>query len=225
MLKKIIAMLLVVSTVFMLSSCSDKNDLYYTADDGTEYLVCRNSSGNLNINENGKLLVYTMNENNKKVKNDSGAYITEYVDFNGQIVYKGVVETAELRFELPKGFVEDRVNPGYFHNESYNGEIFIDYYTKDMDIHIQSQETNCEDLLESFGSEVYSYKKYNVVVGDIECTAFSSLSTTSEYYKNAFFYFIPYDTGYYVINCNVSTDYKNKFDFDSFVENIELKAF
>ncbi|MBQ8209662.1 MAG: hypothetical protein IJZ35_03655 [Clostridia bacterium] len=222
MYKKIIALFLLVSIVFTFSSCADK-DTYYTADDGTQYLVCRDAEDNLVINDSGKLLVYTLNENNKKIKSDSGEYITEYVDFNGQVVYDGTVETAEMRFELPNGFVESRENPGYFFNSAYQGEIFIDYYASGMDIHIQAQETNCEDLLESFGSEVFSYKKYTVDISGIECTAFNSLSTTSEYYRNAFFYFIPYDTGYYIINCNISTDYKNKVDFDSFVEDILIK--
>lgn len=222
--KKIISFLLVILIVLSLSACSD-NDAYYTDDNGTQYLVCRDSDGNIIINESGKLLVYTLNENNKKVKADSGEYLTEYVTFNGQIVSDGVVETAEMRFELPKNFKESRENPGYFYYSEYEGEIFIDYYSSGMDLHIQSQEKNCEDLLESFGSEVFSYKKYTVEISGIECTAFSSLSTTSEYYKNAFFYFIPYDTGYYVINCNISTDYKNKADFDSFAKSVILKDY
>ncbi len=223
MYKRIITVILTFCIVFSLSSCSAKES-YYISDDNTQYLVCRDANGDIVINDSGKLLVYTLNENNKKVKADSGEYLTEYVDFNGQVVSDGTVETAEMRFSLPSGFVESRENPGYFYNSAYQGEIFIDYYANGMDVHIQSQEKNCEDLLESFGSEVFSYKKYTVEISDIECTAFSSLSTTSEYYKNAFFYFIPYDTGYYVINCNINTDYKNKVKFDSFAESITLKG-
>lgn len=224
MYKRIIAVCLIVVIAVSFSSCSD-NSSFYTADDGTQYLVCRDDDGNIIINENGKLLVYTLNENNKKIKADSGEYITEYVTFNGQVVSDGTVETAEMRFKLPDNFVESKENPGYFYYSAYEGEIFIDYYPSGMDIHIKSQETNCEDLLESFGSEVFSYEKYTVNISGVECTAFSSLSTTSEYYKNAFFYFIPYDTGYYVINCNVNTDYRKKVDFDSFAESVDLKAF
>lgn len=224
MFKRIIALLLVCFILFSFSACSDKN-AYYIGDDGTQYLVYKDSQDDIVINDNGKLLVYTLNENNKKIKADSGEYITEYVDFNGQVVSNNIVETAEMRFELPDNFVESRENPGYFYCSAYEGEIFISYFPSGMDIHIESQEKNCEDLLESFGSEVFSYEKYLIEISGIECTAFSSLSTTSEYYKNAFFYFIPYDTGYYVVNCNISTDYKNKVSFDSFVESIELKDY
>ena len=223
MLKRIAAVLLVVVLTVTLSACS-KND-YYIDSDGTQYLVYRDSQGNIVINENKKLLVYTLNENNKKIKSDSGEYITEYVDFNGQVVSDNNVETAEMRFKLPDHFVESRENPGYFYYAPYEGEIFISYYPSGIEEHIKSQEENCEDLLESFGSEVFSYKRYTVSINDMECVAFSSHSTTSEYYKNAFFYFIPYDTGYYIINCNIGTEYKNKVNFDSFAESIELKDY
>ncbi len=225
MLKKSVAVFLIVSLFFTFSACASNDSDYYTADDGTEYMVYRNSDGNIVINDSGKLLVYSLNENNKRIKADSGEYITEYVSFNGQVVSGGVVETAELRFNLPNNFVESRENPGYFYYDAYDGAIFVDYYASGIDLHIQSLEDNCEDLLEGFGSEVFSYEKYTVTINGIECTAFSQLSITSEYYKNAFFYFIPYDTGYYVINCNVNTDYRNKVDFDSFAESIELKEY
>lgn len=224
MYRKIVLLFIVAFMFFAFSSCSGNND-YYIDDKGNQYLVYRDTQGDIVINENGKLLVFTLNENNKKIKSDAGEYITEYVNFNGQVVSENKVETAEMRFKLPHNFVESRETPGYFYHPSYQGEIFISYYPEGIDDHIKIQEKNCEDLLESFGSEVYSYEKYTLNISGIECTAFSSLSTTSEYYKNAFFYYIPYDNGYYIINCNVSTDYKNKVDFDSFAKSIEFKDY
>ena len=40
---------------------------------------------------------------------------------------------------------------------------------------------------------------------------------------SAFTYILPFDSGYYRFDCNVSTDYKNKVDFDKFIESIDLK--
>ncbi len=223
MKKRIISVIMITVVLLSFSSCSSRSTDYYTDDNGIRYMVCRSSEGNIRINENGKLLVYTLNENGKRIKSDSGEYITEYVEFNGQIVSGNNVEIAEMTFTLPNTFTEDRNNPGYFRSDSYNGEIFIYYYSDDLDICILSLEDSCEKLLESFGSEVYSYKQYTVNVGDTECIAFEQLCTSSEYYQNAFVYLIPYDSGYYRVDCNVSTDNKNKVDFDKFVKSFEIK--
>lgn len=82
---------------------------------------------------------------------------------------------------------------------------------------------NCEDRLESFGSEVFSYTKYTVNINDTECTAYKTECTSSEFYKHTFTFFIPYDSGCYVIDCLISTDNAKKVDFNKFIENLEIK--
>lgn len=222
MAKKITALFLALSMVLIFASCSG-GDTYYTDEDGARYLVVRDSDGNIVINSSGKLAVYTLNENGKKQKADSGEYITEYIDFNGQVVSGGTVETAEMRFTLPDGFTADASLPGYFSYDSRQGEIFFNYYDKDIETEAASVEYNCESLLESYGSEAFSYEKYTVSVDSVECTVYKQVCTSSEYYKTVYFYLIPYDTGYYLINCMVSTDYGKKVDFDKFAESIHLK--
>lgn len=221
MLKKLTAVVLFIAVAVSLTSCS-KNDIF-TDENGTEYIVVRDSNGNIVINDSNKLQVYMLNENGKKQKSDAGEYITEYIEFNGQVVFDRIVETAEMRFELPAYFSADENNPGYFHYEPYKGEIFFSYYDGDINKQISAEEMNCESLLESFGSETFEYEKYTIIINGIECTAFKHSCTSSEYYKNAFNYYIPYDTGLYIVNCTVSTDDAKKVDFDKFVQSIVLK--
>lgn len=223
MFKRVLSALLVICALVCCASCDNDSVDYYFDDDGAQYMICRDSNGEIQVNENGKLLVYNINENGKRIKSDSGEYITEYVDFNGQIVSGKTVEIPEMRFTLPNNFVDDRDNPGYFRNDTHNGEIFIFYYTDSLDLSIEAIESSCETLLESFGSEVYSYERYKINIDGVECVAFEQLCISSEYYQNAFVYLIPYDSGYYRIDCNISTDYKNKVNFDKFVETIDLK--
>lgn len=216
----------VISSLFVLltfASCSSESSDYYIDDNGTKYLVNRNTEGNIQINENGKLLVYSLNENDKCIKSDSGEYITEFVEFNGQVVSDGKVETKEMKFTLPKNFSEDRNNTGYFYNENCKGEIFINYFNEDINTGVQAIQDTCQNLLESFGSEVYSYNEYSLDVDGIECIAIEQLCTSSEYYQNVFTYLIPYDTGYYSFDCTVNTDYKNKVNYDKFIKSITLK--
>ena len=221
MLKKLTAFMMIIITIFSLSSCS--SDDTFTDESGTEYVVVRDSEGNIVINDRNKLQVYTLNENGKKQKSDSGEYITRFIEFNGQVVTDRTVETAEMKFELPKNFVSDINNPGYFYNEAYGAEIFISYFNEDADKHIVANEMNCENLLESFGSDVFSYEKYSITINGDEYTAFSQECTSSEYYKASCNYFIPYDNGVYIIDCSIDTNCAKKVNFDKFIKTFILK--
>ena len=209
--------------LLIFSSCNSTPRDQIVSSEGISYIVVRDDDGNIVINDNDKLQVYVVNENGKKQKNDNNQYITEYIDFNGQVVIDKTVETSELRFALPAGFKDDENNPGYFYNESIKGEIFIAYYGTDCSAAISSAEKSCESLLESYGSDVFEYKKYSIEVEDIVCSAFKQRCTSSEFYKNAYVYYLPYDTGFYLINCNISTDNEKKVNFDKFIESFEIK--
>lgn len=222
MYKKIIALICVAAIVLSFSSCSS-GDTYYTDENGREYIVARDSDSNIIINTSGKLCVYTLNENGKRQKSDSGEYITEYIDFSGQVVSDRIVETAEMRFTIPNNFTADNSIPGYFAREEYEAEIFINYYPDDIDVAIKGINLNSENLLENYGSEYFSYENYTVKIGDSDCTAVKQSCTSSEYYKTMYFYYIPYDSGYYSINCTINTDNDKKVNFDKFAESIEIK--
>lgn len=222
MTRKILLSIIIV-VILSFSACELNSDVIYTGDDNNNYIIVRDENGNITINDNGKLQVYTLNENNKKQKSDSGEYITKFIDFNGQVVIDNTVETAELTFTLPDKFIADKDNVGYFYCESYDAEIFFNYYNEDIQTNIDSIIHNCENLLESFGSENFKYEQYSVVIDGDECTAFKHKSTSSEYYRNAYYYIIPYDTGYYEINCIINTDDANKVNFDKFVQTINIK--
>lgn len=223
MLKKIICTFAVFAIIFSFSACSSQSDDLYTAADGKQYILVRDSDGNIVINDSDKLNVYTLNENGKKQKSDAGEYITEYIEFNGQVVVSNKVETKEMRFTLPNDFSANEEFPGYFSYDEIDAEIFISYYNKDVSVGTSTAEYNCESLLESYGSEVFEYDAYTVEIDGNECQAYKQVCTSSEYYKNAFFCYIPYDTGYYEINCIVSTEYANRVNFDKFVKSFEIK--
>ena len=204
------------------TSCSTSDDMF-TAEDGNSYIVVRDDEGSIIINENDKLRVYTVNENGKKQKDDSGNYITEYIDFNGQVVIGNTVETQEMTYRLPSGFDDDFDNSGYFYNSGIDAEIFFVFYGTDVDIAIEAGEKNCQSLLESYGSDVFEYSRYNVEIDGISCTAFRQRCTSSEYPDNSCIYYIPFDTGYYIVHCRVNVENENKVNFDKFVDTINFR--
>ena len=223
MFRKIVLLITALSLLFSFSACSSSDKDMFTAENGFDYIVVRDSDGNIVINDSNKLQVYTLNENGKKQKSDSGDYIKEYIDFNGQVVIGSSVETLEMKFIIPKTFNDNSNIPGYFNSDTHNAEIYFTYYDESIEKYINAAEMNCENLLESYGSEVFEYEKYSVIVDNNECTAIRIACTSSEYYKNSYEYFIPYDTGFYCINCVIDTDNAKKVNFDKFVEDIILK--
>lgn len=223
MFKRVIYIITVFAVIMTFAACSSPVDDLYTAENGKQYLLVRDSDGNIVVNDRSKLLVYTLNENGKKQKSDTGEYITEYIEFTGQVVIENAVETNEMRFTLPDNFSANTEFPGYFSYDEYEAEIFISYYNDDISLGTNSIEYNCESLLESYGSDVFEYEAYSVNIDGIECSAYKQVCTSSEYYMNAFFYYIPYDTGYYEINCIISTEYAGRVNFDKFAESFEIK--
>ena len=223
MIKRIIALTGVFLIIFTFTSCSGNKNDTFTADNGNQYVVVRDSEGNIVINDNQKLQVYPLNENGKKQKSDAGEYITEYIDFNGQVVFGNTVETAELRFRIPNNFSDNAEIPGYFYSKMYDSEIYFTYYDEAIDSYIEANEKNCESLLESFGSEVFSYEKYTVTIGSSDCIVFKNACISSEYYKNSYNYYIPYDSGFYIVNCVINTSNAKKVNFDKFAEAIIIK--
>lgn len=223
MKRRIAIFLSLVLIISSFASCSGNNNEIFTAEDGNQYIVVRDSDGNIIINDSNKLQVYPLNENGKKQQSDTGEYITEYIDFNGQVVMGNTIETAELRFRIPDNFSDNFEIPGYFYSEVYDSDIYFTYYDEDIELYIEADEKNCESLLESFGSEVFSYEKYSVTIGETDCIVFKNVCTSSEYYKNSYNYYIPYDTGFYIVNCVIDTDNAKKVNFDKFAESIVIK--
>lgn len=222
-MKKIfIVILSVLTVVTCFSACNNTSDMF-TAEDGNTYIAVRNEDGGITINDNGKLRVYTVNENGKKQKDDSGNFITEFIDFNGQVVFGNTVETEEMKYRLPSGFEEDYDNSGYFRNENIDAEIFFVFYGTDVGTAIDAAEKNCQSLLESYGSEVFEYTRYTVDIDGVESTAFRQRCTSSEYPDNSCVYYIPFDTGYYIVHCRVNVENEKKVNFDKFVDTIEFR--
>ncbi len=222
MFKKMTSIILTFVFVFLFSSCKNSDDSIITGDDRS-YIPARDSEGYIITDESGKLKVYPLNENGKKQKNADGGYITEYIDFNGQVVSGLSVETPQIKFTLPEGFVDNESLPGYFSNDSLSGEIYVTYSEDDIDETIKQYETNCENLLESYGGESYSYEKYTIEIEGIECVALKQASITSEFYRNAYDYFVPHGAGFYCVDCKIDASRAKRVNFDKFAQSIEFK--
>ena len=117
MSKKIIAVLLVATVVFMcaFAACgkNEENDGVYVKNEELNFVT--DESGNKVLDYDGRLIVYATDKDGEKVTNSKGEYETLAQEFQ-PIEDDGVVEDLGFMFEIPEGW-KSTDTFGVFENE------------------------------------------------------------------------------------------------------------
>ena len=223
--KIITAVFLTLCSAFILSSCSSSQIKTYTDKDGKSYDIVYDENGNFVTNDN-KLQVYLLSDNGKRIKDESGEYRTEFIEFNGQITDGHHVQTKELEFTLPSGFTQSYDTGLLFLNDDIGALIYISVLA-DTDIEQQYKliESNCSQLQESYGSDRFSYDIYDLKTSksNVSVRAFKLICTSSDYPKTDYYYYFNVNDRIYLVNASVTTDYVKKVKFDSFAKSFVFK--
>lgn len=105
MSKKIIAVLLVATALFMcvFAACSknEEEDGIYVENKDIDFVTDEN--GEKVLDSDGRIIVYATDEDGKKIKDDNGEYVTQAQEFQ-PIEDDGVVEDLGFFFEIPEGW-------------------------------------------------------------------------------------------------------------------------
>lgn len=223
--KIITAVCLTLCSAFILSSCSSSQIKTYTDKDGKSYDIVYDENGNFVTNDN-KLQVYLLSDNGKRIKDESGEYRTEFIEFNGQITDGHHVQTKELEFTLPSGFTQSYDTGLLFLNDDIGAQIYISVLA-DADIEQQYKliESNCSQLQESYGSDRFSYDIYDLKTSksNVSVRAFKLICTSSDYPKTDYYYYFNVNDRIYLVNASVTTDFVKKVKFDSFAKSFVFK--
>ncbi len=102
--KKIIAVLLVATTLFMcvFAACNkNEEDGIYVENKDINFVTDENGEKVLDFD--GRIIVYATDEDGKKIKDDNGEYVTQAQEFQ-PIEDDGVIEDLGFFFELPEGW-------------------------------------------------------------------------------------------------------------------------
>ena len=219
-IRNFLAIALIPVMILALASCKGRND-YYTVGSAT-YEICRGESGGIVMNDKKEICVYVLSENRRRLKNDAGEDITEYIPFDGRIINDRHVETAEMSFTLPDGFTASDSDPDVYVRPEVKGEIFIELFpsrgSADMVTTVLAEN---ERLLETYGGDQFSYDQYSILTADSKTvTAISRECKSTEYYVSSGFYFIETAAGAYRITCN--SEAGSNCNFDSFVRSVSF---
>lgn len=122
MSKKIIAVLLVATVLFMcvFAACNKKEEEgIYVENKDINFVTDEN--GEKVLDSDGRIIVYATDEDGKKTKDDNGEYVTLVQEFQ-PIEDDGVVEDLGFFFKIPEGW-ESTNEFGVFKNEDA-GQVF-----------------------------------------------------------------------------------------------------
>ncbi len=159
MSKKIIAILVVATVVFMciFAGCSKKG-VYTDPKTGKEYILVTDENGQKILSDDGELLVYATEDNGKIVTDADGSQVTDVHGFIGQIEEDGIVEDFAYKLFLPDGWSSTDTF-GTFQNKSAKqicvisilDETYDDYYKTNKEVY--DQVVNSEDVEEATWEE------------------------------------------------------------------------
>ncbi len=148
MTKKVIALMAVVTIVFVCTFAACDKGTYTNPATGTKYDLVTDENGEKVLADDGELLVYATDENGKYVTNESGELETQKQAFIGQIEENGVVEDYAYYLTLPDGWkVTDE--SGVFENKSKSQTIEIDIVESTYEDYIEKCKEIYKILLNS----------------------------------------------------------------------------
>ena len=104
MTKKIIAVMAVVTILFVCVFAACDKDTYINPATGTKHELVTDEDGNKVLSDDGELLVYVTDEDGKVVTEENGELVTQKQAFIGQIEDDGVIEDYAYYLKLPKGW-------------------------------------------------------------------------------------------------------------------------
>ncbi len=148
MTKKIIALMAVVTIIFVCTFAACDKATYTNPATGTKYELVTDENGEKVFSDDGELIVYSIDENGDKIKDENGEYVTQKQAFIGQIEENGVVEDYAYYLTLPKGW-KTTDTFGTFERESKKQTIEIDIVEHTYEDYVEKCNQLYKDLLES----------------------------------------------------------------------------
>ncbi len=219
MSKKIIAILTIITILFVcVFAACEKNDEDNIYIDNKEYDFVTDENGEKILDDEGRFIVYSKDENGKDVTNESGERVTQARPFEA-LENDGVVEDYGYKITLSKGWNSTQTS-GKFENSA-----------KQQNAEITPVETVYEELRDK-GVLMYEQLKEN----DIETTWKENVKL-GEDFKNAcrltvsaedyiaIVYFFENSGNVYQINFNSPKTETAIEDSEAFCKNMEFKPY
>lgn len=219
MSKKLIAILTIVTILFVciFASC-EKNDEDNIYINNKEYDFVTDENGERVLDDEGRFLVYSKDENGKDITNESGERVTEARPFEA-LENDGVVEDYGYKLTLPEGW-KSTEKAGKFENVSTEQQAQISIIKKVFEEHRDGGFYFYEQVKES-GADATWEKDLDLGQG---FKNLCRLIVTAEDHM-AIVYIFENSGNSYQINFNTPKTENAIKDSEAFCKNIEFKPY
>ncbi len=98
----VVALVLVVTAVIVAVVISNNQREYIVDDNGAAHWIYKNEEGSTVLNDKGEIVVYAVDGNGKRQKDENGEYVTAAIDFPRKLIDGNTLETPDYKFSLPE---------------------------------------------------------------------------------------------------------------------------
>lgn len=98
----VVALVLVVTAVIVAVVISNNQREYIVDDDGVAHWIYKNEEGSTVLNDKGEIVVYAVDRNGKRQKDENGEYVTAAIDFPRKLIEGNTLETPDYKLSLPE---------------------------------------------------------------------------------------------------------------------------
>lgn len=214
MKRKILAVLLVLTFAFLLSSCGGKFDTV-TDNNGKQYTVKRDKNGFAQTDEKGALITYETDDNGKIKQTENGDDVTSAIDFPNYITDGKTVECEYFSIEIPDGWQVQKGHTIRLFNEEALSEITFTLRSTDSPDECLEQ---IKDLFSDWDAEwKESEEKFSFATAKV-------ITSTKlvDHYEKSYYVFSKGDVSY-AINTSFNTKLAESVDFASVIGKMTFK--
>lgn len=98
----VVALVVVVTAIIVAVVVSNNTKEVYVDDDGVAHWIYKDEEGNTHLNGDGEIIVYALDENGKRQKDENGEYIMAAIDFPEVVTKGNTLETPNYKLTMPK---------------------------------------------------------------------------------------------------------------------------
>lgn len=216
MRKKVLAVLLILTTVIALSSCGN-NYIEVSDNDGKKITVMKDKDGFAKTDDKGQLIIYKTNEKGKIEKDENKEDVTQIIKFPKYISSEDEVECESFSIKIPEGWTLQTGQMIKLYKDETKSEISFTLRTTD------TVEDCIAQIKELYDEQSWkpNWKEEDIDFGFAKGKMISSSKLIENYEKSYYVFTVNGNT--YLINTSLNTVAAKSEDFVSIIKTMLFK--
>ncbi len=176
----VVALVVVVTAVIVAVVISNNQREYIVDDDGIAHWIYKNEEGSTVLNDKGDIVVYAVDRNGKRQKDENGEYVTAAIDFPEIVTNGNTLETPYYKLTMPKDW--ELHEKGIFtlkKNDNVSVEVDvlpveeIDTVDEYLQEHIKTTETFVNEMKKGYPKSTFEVSRATLTKKLLDCRTFT----------------------------------------------------